>query len=457
VKATIDGYSKLDDAGRQLAGGVIDAAPCETHLPFFANLLVSLSQKQGRSSSKQPSSFVDTRSLAEAELAHARDRIRRCGRAAAPVLSKIVSEGPERARVAAADELALVAPAESVPVLLSAMAQSSDTARRELRTALSHAAKSQRAWPAMAAELEPARLSARSDTVRIDLLRAMGPYIGRVQGSARVFGEMARQKTDFRSRYLLLAPAAELAREGDRTALAYVGLALRADQDAHVRARAAEVAGRVPVLLPHLAVAAEDADVRVRDAAAVSIARAATDAERARRVRAEEAAARTALVRRLRIDPWTFVRTNAARSLGALPAEAAADRMLAASVGDAAPDVRAAALDALGAHRAVAHAVVIRQVADNSKEMPEVRARAVLALAQMCDRASLDSWTKLARRTLNAADEADRRVGAAAIAALGHVHPADLRDRLAPLLARGAPHGPREMARAAVAERGGCR
>jgi len=81
----------------------------------------------------------------------------------------------------------------------------------------------------------------------------------------------------------------------------------------------------------------------------------------------------------------------------------------------------------------------------------------VLALAEMCDLASVDRWTKLARKTLDAGDEADRRVGAAAIAALGRVHPADLRDRLAPLLAKGAAHGPREMARAALAERGGCR
>jgi hypothetical protein len=74
----------------------------------------------------------------------------------------------------------------------------------------------------------------------------------------------------------------------------------------------------------------------------------------------------------------------------------------------------------------------------------------------MCDVASIDGWTKLAKRTVSPQDEADRRVGAAAIAALGHVHPADLRERLAPLLGRGVPPGPREMARAALAERGGC-
>jgi len=79
------------------------------------------------------------------ETAHALDRIRRCGRASAPALAELVGSASERARVLAAGELALVAPAEAVPVLLDAIPKVGEAIRRELRTALSHAAKSDRA------------------------------------------------------------------------------------------------------------------------------------------------------------------------------------------------------------------------------------------------------------------------------------------------------------------------
>jgi hypothetical protein len=51
-------------------------------------------------------------------------------------------------------------------------------------------------------------------------------------------------------------------------------------------------------------------------------------------------------------------------------------------------------------------------------------------------------------------DDRDRRLGGAAIAALGEVHPADLATRLAPLLEKDAPMPAREMAKAAMAEKG---
>ena len=348
------------------------------------------------------------------------------------------------------------APAESVPVLLDAMARADDAGRRELRAALSLAAKSARSWPSFTAELEPARRAARGPVLEVDLFRALGPYIERVEGSAQAFAAVARQQKDFRARYLLLGPAAELARTGDRAALAWLGLSLRTDADAHVRARAAEVSARVPELLPHLAVAAEDGEVRVRQAAAHSIGVIAANGDGRSGAPATTAAARNALVRRLRLDPWTFVRSGAARSLGALPAEAGADRSLASAMADASPEVRMSAIDALGEHRAAAYAPAIREVMGATKQPGDVRISAVLALATMCDRASIEAWTTMARRVANPQGEQDLRLGVAAIAALGRVHPPDVAARLAPVNVKGVPSSLRDVVRAAINSKGAC-
>jgi len=324
-------------------------------------------------------------------------------------------------------------------VLLDAMARADDAGRRELRAALSLAAKSARSWPSFTAELEPARRAARGPVLEVDLFRALGPYIERVEGSAQAFAAVARQQKDFRARYLLLGPAAELARTGDRAALAWLGLSLRTDADAHVRARAAE-----------------DGEVRVRQAAAHSIGVIAANGDGRSGAPATTAAARNALVRRLRLDPWTFVRSGAARSLGALPAEAGADRSLASAMADASPEVRMSAIDALGEHRAAAYAPAIREVMGATKQPGDVRISAVLALATMCDRASIEAWTTMARRVANPQGEQDLRLGVAAIAALGRVHPPDVAARLAPVNVKGVPSSLRDVVRAAINSKGAC-
>ncbi len=163
-----------------------------------------------------------------------------------------------------------------------------------------------------------------------------------------------------------------------------------------------------------------------------------------------------ALRERLARDDWTFVRAGAARTLGALPADADTDRALAAALADASPDVRAQTLDGLGAHHAVAHADAVRARQDDDAENVEVRAHAILALATLCDARSLSAWTKLALIARGPSDDKDRRLAASAIAALGQLHPADLEARLAPLLAKDTPVAAREMARSALATRGEC-
>ncbi len=133
------------------------------------------------------------------------------------------------------------------------------------------------------------------------------------------------------------------------------------------------------------------------------------------------------------------------------------DRALAAALADTSPDVRGRALDGLGAHHAVAHAEAVRALQNKDTETLDVRAHAILALGALCDARSLDDWTKLARAAKAPTDDRDRRLGAAAVATLGQVRPADLADRLAPLLQKDAPPGVREMAKAALSATGGCR
>ncbi|WP_437678489.1 HEAT repeat domain-containing protein [Sorangium sp. So ce131] len=447
IAAAIAGYDKLDPAGRQLAAGVIDAAPCATQIPFFtARLASATASAPPRRDRRAPPADPDP------ELHHARDRIRRCGRAAAPALAAIVKEGAPGAKVAAARELALVAPAEAIPALLDALPGARGATRREIRAALALAARSERAAPAVEDEVQLDRLRARPEDVQLDLLRALGPALGRVKGGSAAFQALASAPgAPFQRRYLLQAPAAALARAGEAPAEVYLRASLRKDADAHVRLRAAEVAADVPALAPDLLAAVSDPEVRVREAAIVALARAASAGARL------PAGAAEALSARLAGDPWTFVRGGAARALGAMPATPAGDRALVGALADRSPEVRGDALDGLGAHRATAHIEAVRDRAEDKAEDVEVRARAILALGAMCDRSSVDLWTRLALRAKAPLGERDQRLGTAALAALGAVHPADLPARLEPLLDKDTPHGLRETARAALSAAPQCR
>ena len=430
AKAAADGYAKLDDDGKRLARGVIEAAECPLQVEFFAERITEKGEPG----------------------AHARDRMRRCGRVAAPLYAKMIASGPDAARIAAAAELSLLAPAESVPVILDALPSVKDATRRELRTSLAHAAKSERSWPAFARELEAERLAARPEVARIDLLRALGSSLPRVAGAPAALTSLATPEASFRTRYLLLAPAADLARAGDAAAERFVRDALRRDPDAHVRARAAETAVSVRSLGPDLVAAARDGEVRVREAAVRSLGHALAAAG------AAPAGADAALLERLEDDAWTFVRAAAARGLGETPPTAATSAAHAPAHAPPAPHRPAPGRHPHRARGAVVHAPEVRARAEDEEESLDVRARAILALSQMCDRSSLDRWTKLARGAASPGSDKDQRLGAAAIAALGRVHPADLRARLLPLLeGKDVARGVRDMARAALATRETCR
>ncbi len=443
VAAVIDAYPKLDESGQRLALDIIEGAPCSEQTPFFIGILKN---RDATSRAKELS-----RGQPDPEVEHALDRIRRCGRAAAPALAGLIENAGERTKILAANELSLLAPGEAVPVLLKAIGASKDNARREFRRALSSAAKSERAKSALTDALSPEAFQSLSDIVKIDLLRAIGPRLGSIDGGAKAFSALAVKNAPFRTRYLLQVPAAELARAGDAQALAYLQASLRADPDPHVRLKAAEAAARVPALISDLIKAVGDPEVRVRESAVLAIGQAMSEGA------APSAELSQVLAKRLSQDTWTMIRAGAASALGTLPATPEADRSLAGALLDISGDVRGRALDALGAHKAKAYAEKIRERQDDPEELVEVRARAMLALASMCDTRSLEDWTKYAHRSIKPMDERERRMGTAAIAALGMIHPKDLKQRLSPLFSKDAPPLVREMAKAALSAESPCR
>jgi HEAT repeat protein len=436
AEAAMKGYGKLDEAGQRRAEVVIDASPCTVHAPFYVRMM---GDKLAAANPKRSKLDVDP------ALEHATDRVRRCGRASASALADLIKTAPPLVKVAAAAELALLAPAESVPVLLDELATTDDNLRREMRTALAHAAKNERAWTALGTELDRDHLSTRTQVVQIDVLRSLGPRIGNVTGARDAFVSIWSPEATFRTKFLLLGPAAELARTGDERAQALLLAALRTDTDPHVRLRAAQVSARIPALLSALVDAVDDPEVRVREAAVEALGVPSTDAQQA----PPSPLLVAALERRLQKDPFTFVRVHAARSLGQLPATGASDDALASALKDAVSDVRARAIDGLALHRAKNHLVDLRQIADREDESPEVRSRAILALGVLCDASKIDAWTTLARLSMQGMSDGERMIGTAAIAALGDLKPKDLAKRLAPLLDPKAPRNVREAARAA--------
>jgi HEAT repeat protein len=138
--------------------------------------------------------------------------------------------------------------------------------------------------------------------------------------------------------------------------------------------------------------------------------------------------------KRLASDEWTFVRAAAAAALASFAPDARVDAALAQSLGDRAATVRAQAIAALAAHGARGAAKAIRERLDDPREDLEVRVAAARALATLCDGASADSLTKLAKTgALPMAKEDEITLALEAIRALGEMRPADLAKRLAPL------------------------
>jgi HEAT repeats len=436
----------LNEAGRHRAMQVLDGAPCSVSSPVFASLLAS---------------------DVALERTHAQSRIQRCGRASADALAEVVTHGAgcapsyldaarcehtksqekpyhiDPGRLAAANELASIAPARVVPLIAPLLGQSNRPTRRELRRYLARATKKTAGRQALSEQLGNERLPVAAT---VDLLRAVKEHLAELHGPAgAAFSRLAGAAPDLRTRYLLLEPAAKLAAAGDGRGLSFLRAHITSDEEPMVRTQAVLLARGLATARPWVLRALEDENVRVRHAAATSLA--------------GEDAALPYLVRRLMVDEWPMVRAASARSLATAGPSLDADRELTNRLDDPAPKVRQWSATALGARGARSAAPRLRTMADEAREKVTVRIAAVHALGRMCDAESAELLTIFAKRSTDPySPEAASGLGTAAVAALGRLHPPDLRARLEPLLStKGVPVQVKTAATAALANADVCR
>jgi HEAT repeat protein len=432
--AIIQAYAGLDDAGRVLALDVIDNAPCAKSAPLYVQAM-----DVGR----------------PGEVHHAADRLTRCGREAAPALSAALQGGTDVQKVRAANLLALLAPDVAVNGVVAVMASAKPEVRAEFRAALTKAVESTAAKDAIATKLGDPQVPA---ITALDLLRATTARQPAMTGAAAAFARLATPDADFRTRYLLLAPAAALAKVGEPRAEAFILRAVVADADSHVRARAAEVSSELPKALEPLEQATRDADPRVRDAAVSSLARLVDPKGAKVQPRPWPASLFPSIGALLEGDPFPFVRAHAADALVFAPAGDAADDPLGHALEDAAPIVRARAVETLGRRGSIRYAADIRARLDDEAEILDVRIRAARALGRVCDAKSADRLTELAREVATPGAKGEALViGSAAASALGRLNPPDLPKRLAPLADKNAPRVAQEIAKSALASAERCR
>ncbi len=414
-------YDTLDEGGRRVALDVIDHAPCKASVPVYLRALLGPYR---------------------AHRLHARDRIPRCGDEAADAIVPALPRAAPRARPILAAELAIVAPKRAVDAIVPMLNAPDGELRRLLRIELGHAAEAPAARDAVRQKLASADLSERA---RLDTLRALGARLPEFLPEAgQAFARLATPGASFRTRFLLLEPAAALAARSPAAA-AFLGHALTADPDEHVRAQAARVVSVPAAFKAALLHAVDDPGVRVREAAAETLG------ERGGTFAA------AALAGRLGSDRWPLVRAAAANALAGFGPDPAVDRALGAALADDSISVRAPVIEALGRRRAVAYAPALRERVEDKKEALEVRVAAASALGRMCDAGSIDLLTRYAQKLADPFSDADvRAIGPAAVAALGRLHPPDLKQRLAPLMTPKAPVGARFAVHGALSGPGSC-
>jgi HEAT repeat protein len=202
----------------------------------------------------------------------------------------------------------------------------------------------------------------------------------------------------------------------------------------------------VPDAHAALLAAVRDSEPRVREAALRSLSSAVAPpvVDAARAV--------------LSVEPWSFVKTQALDVLSRAPASGSVDDAVRGALGDSSWVVRRAALDSLAARRAVSARDAIRERLNDVNEAIDVRAAAARALGAICDAKSADRLTELARKLATpAASEDVLPLGLGALVGLAKLGPADLRSRIAPLLAPNAPSQVRAAAEQALSSGGVCR
>jgi HEAT repeat protein len=416
--AVAQAFEGLDEGGRRVALDLLDQAPCETSLPGYLSVFSGVSQAQS---------------------IHARDHIRRCGKAAAPFLADAARKAHGTQQLDILAELMLADAAQCVDVIASLLDVDSRPRRAALRIALARASLSTEAKPRVLAVLSDPKSSER---VLVDVLRSLGDRIADFQPAAgAALARLSTPQASFRTRFLLLEPSAELAAK-DPGLRASFAQGLVSDPDPRFRAQALAVLKDPPDFAAQLTQALADSDVRVREAAV--------------RASAELPNAAPALAQRLANDPWPLVRIAAADALADSKSSALAEPALARAIEDESPHVRAHVVLALGAHHAVAELPKIRERLIDADEHPLVRAAAAQALAALCDASSIATLTSYAVKLADPmADANQHMIGAASLLALSDLRPADLAARLQPLRAKGAPPQAKQAADAVLRRAGG--
>lgn len=412
-EATAQAFDGLDEGGRRVALELLDQAPCETSLPVYLKAFVG----------KSPAQAI-----------HARGHIRRCGKVAAPYLAAAAKQAHGAEQQALLSELLLADAASCVDVIVGLLDVDSRKTRAALRIELARASRIDAAKPRLLATLGDPKASER---VLVEVLRALGSRVTDFQPAAgAVLTRLNTPTASFSTRFLLLAPSAELA-QTDPAVRAALAEAIQADPDPRYRAQALSVLKAPLEFAALISAALNDPDVRVREAAA--------------RAGVALPSAVPGLSARLADDPWPLVRMAAADALAATTPAANIDAALSRAIDDPSPHVRAHVITALGAHHAQASLPKIREHLADEEEFPMVRAAAAQALAASCDMGSLSALTSYAQRLTDPlADTAAHVLGAAALLALGDLHPNDLAQRLKPLLAKGAPVQARQAAEAVL-------
>ncbi len=413
-QAVAKAYPKLDEGGRRVALEVMDQADCELATPTYVRALLS---------------------RYKAHAVHARDRLRRCGRKSADELARTLRIAVPRARPILANELGLVAPDRAVLEIAPLLDDDAKTRRRLLRVALARATVDPGAEAAVRQVLTDQKLP---DRARLDVLRALGESASHYgAASVKAFERLAKH-TDFRTRFLLLKPAAALSL-ADARARDYLTKSLNDEPDQHIRLGAALAARELVQLTPELQRAAGDPAVRVRKAAIEALGENRVEA------------AKGVLMQRLSRDSWPMVRSAAAEALSGLAPGRAVDDALGRALSDPSAIVRAPSAAALGQRRARQFAPKLRELLAKNDEDASVRRAAAEALGRMCDTQALDLLTEQAlKRSDPLLDQAGRGLAVTALAALAALGPEDLRQRLAPLLSAEAPPGAREAAERAL-------
>jgi hypothetical protein len=375
----------------------------------------------------------------------AREKLERCKGAAGVLAARMVQDAPSRGCLA--PMLVTLAGPDALEPLADAIALTGEgerETRATLRTAFADALRSA-PRERLTALLGDTR---RSALARVEMMRAAGPRVTEALAqSDATMAEAFGGAPTMRTRYVALGPLGELARGGDATAATRIAETMQRDTDWPVRARAAELGVGVPSAQLALVAASRDPEPRVREAALLALS--ASSPPPPAGIEAAQAVLHT--------DGWPFVKAQALGVLARAPATTDVSEALRGALKDASPRVRGATLVAVALRKTAALRGAVRERLDDRDEDPDVRAAAARALGSLCDASSVDRLTELARGLgLPGTPEEEQPIALAALVGLAALQPPDLRDRLAPLMAKSAPPSVRRAAQRAIEARSVC-